>query len=120
VADPLEGLRRIGIDEISHRRGQRYIMGVICHDSGRLVWAAEGRDARVLGEFFALLGPERCRAITLVSCDQGGWVRSALATHCPDAVICMDPFRVTVNRPGFLGGSGYGIPSPSVRVARSA
>lgn len=94
VADPLEGLRRIGIDEISYRRGQRYIMGVVCHDSGRLVWAADGRDSTVLGGFFALLGPERCRAIALVSCDQGGWVRRALADHCPDAVVCMDPFHV--------------------------
>ncbi len=95
IADPLGGLTRIGIDEISFRRGQRYIMGVIDHDSGRLVWAAEGRDSRVLGEFFALLGPERCRQIALVSCDLGGWIRSALATHCPGAIICMDPFHVT-------------------------
>jgi len=53
VADPLAELQRIGIDEISWRRGQRYIMGVIDHDSGRLVWAADGRDATILGEFSA-------------------------------------------------------------------
>lgn len=94
VADPLEGLRRIGIDEISYRRGQRYIMGVIDHDSGRLVWAKDGRDATILGEFFTLLGPERCARIAVVSCDQGRWVRRALAEHCPDAVVCMDPFHV--------------------------
>jgi len=94
VADPLEDLRRIGIDEISYRKGQRYIMGVIDHDSGRLVWAADGRDSTILGEFFTLLGPERCQRIALVSCDQGSWIRSALLTHCPDAVVCMDPFHV--------------------------
>lgn len=94
VADPLEGLRRIGIDEISYRKGQRYIMGVIDHDSGRLVWAKDGRDATILGEFFTLLGSERCARIALVSCDQGRWVRHALAEHCPDAVVCMDPFHV--------------------------
>lgn len=94
IADPLGGLTRIGIDEISFRRGQRYIMGVIDHDSGRLVWAAEGRDSRVLGQFFVALGPERCSQIALVSCDLGGWIRSALATHCPGAIVCMDPFHV--------------------------
>jgi transposase len=94
VADPLEGLRRIGIDEISYRRGQRYIMGVIDHDSGRLVWAADGRDATILGEFFTALGPERCQRIALVSCDQGSWIRRALAEHCPEAIVCMDPFHV--------------------------
>lgn len=95
VADPLGGLTRIGIDEISYRKGQRYIMGVIDHDTGRLVWASEGRDSRVLGEFFTLLGPERCARIALVSCDLGGWIRSALVTHCPEAIVCMDPFHVT-------------------------
>jgi transposase len=42
-ADLLDGLRRIGIDEISHRKGQRYLTVVVDHDSGRLVWAAAGR-----------------------------------------------------------------------------
>jgi len=95
IADPLAGLARIGIDEISYRRGQRYIMGVIDHDSGRLVWAADGRDATILGEFFVLLGEERCRKIALVSCDQGAWVRRAVREHCPNAIVCMDPFHVT-------------------------
>lgn len=94
IADPLEGLRRIGIDEVSYRKGQRYIMAVIDHDTGRLVWAAGGRDAAVLGQFFALLGPERCKQIAVISCDQGIWIRSALATHCPKAIVCMDPFHV--------------------------
>ena len=94
VADPLGGLRRIGIDEISYRRGQRYIMGVIDHDTGRLVWAADGRDATILGEFFTLLGPERCEQIALVSCDLGSWIRPAVAEYCRRAIVCMDPFHV--------------------------
>lgn len=94
IADPLGGLTRIGIDEISYRKGQRYIMGVIDHDSGRLVWAADGRDSTILGEFFTQLGPERCQRIALVSCDQGSWVRRAVADHCPTAIVCMDPFHV--------------------------
>jgi transposase len=36
--DRLEGLRRIGIDEISHRKGHRYLTVVVDHDTGRLVW----------------------------------------------------------------------------------
>jgi transposase len=34
--DPLAGLARIGIDEISYKRGHRYITLVVDHDSGRL------------------------------------------------------------------------------------
>jgi transposase len=33
AVDPLDGLRRIGIDEISYKRGHRYITVVVDHDS---------------------------------------------------------------------------------------
>ena len=42
-SDPLEGLRRIGIDEISYKKGHRYLIVIVDHDSGRLVWAAPGQ-----------------------------------------------------------------------------
>ena len=42
--DRLEGLRRIGIDEISYKRGHRYLIVVVDHDTGRLVWAGPGRS----------------------------------------------------------------------------
>ena len=59
------GLRRIGIDEISHRKGQRYLSVVVDHDTGRLVWAGAGRDRKTIEAFFDELGEERCKQITL-------------------------------------------------------
>jgi transposase len=44
LGDRLDGLTRIGIDEISYKRGHRYLTVVVDHDSGRLLWAAPGRD----------------------------------------------------------------------------
>ncbi len=44
AVDPFEGLRRVGIDEISYKRGHRYLTVVVDHDTGRLVWAAKGHD----------------------------------------------------------------------------
>jgi transposase len=92
--DRLEGLRRIGIDEISYKRGHKYLTVVVDHDSGLLVWAAEGHDAATLGKFFALLGEQRCQLITHVSADAADWVAKAVAQHCPQAVRCADPFHV--------------------------
>ncbi len=92
--DRLEGLRRIGIDEISHRKGHRYLTVVVDHDSGRLVWAAPGRDSATLDRFFDLLGPERCEQIRLVSADAAAWIRKAVVARCPKATLCMDPFHV--------------------------
>jgi transposase len=34
--DRLDGLRRIGIDEISYKRGHRYLIVVVDHDTGRV------------------------------------------------------------------------------------
>jgi hypothetical protein len=61
VADHLDesrlaGLVQIGCDELSYRRGQRYLTNVADHRSGRIVWSSPGRNAETLQEFFDLLG----------------------------------------------------------------
>jgi transposase len=94
--DLLDGLRRIGIDEISHRKGQRYLTVVVDHDTGRLVWAAAGRDRKTIEAFFDELGETRCKQITLVSCDMAGWISGPVADRLPDAVRCVDPFHVVM------------------------
>jgi len=92
--DPLAYLRRIGIDEISHRRGQRYLTVVVDHDSGLLVWAAPGRDKKTLRLFFDLLGAERSAKIELVSADGAAWIEEVVSERCPNAALCLDPFHV--------------------------
>lgn len=92
--DLLDGLRRIGIDEISHRKGQRYLTVVVDHDTGRLVWAAAGRDRKTVEAFLDELGQERCKQIELVSCDMASWIAGPVADRLPDAVRCVDPFHV--------------------------
>jgi len=92
--DPLEGLCRIGIDEISYKKGHRYITIVVDHDTGRLVWAAPGRDRKTLAAFFTALGESRCAAITHVSADAAQWIADEVAANCPNAVRCADPFHI--------------------------
>jgi transposase len=92
--DPLTGLTRIGIDELSFRKGQRYITVVVDHDSGRLVWAREGRDKKTVLAFFSELGAERAGGIRLVSSDLGEWITRAVMERCPQATLCLDPYHV--------------------------
>jgi transposase len=92
--DLLAGLKRIGIDDFSHRRGHRYLTVVVDHDSGRLVWAAPGRDRRTVEKFLDALGKERCARIELVSCDMSESIAAAVAERCPNAIRCVDPFHV--------------------------
>jgi transposase len=94
TVDRLEGLTRIGIDEISYKRGHRYLTVVVDHDSGRLVWAAPGKDKATLRGFFDQLGDERSAQITHVSADQADWIAIVVGERCPDAVLCADPFHV--------------------------
>ena len=46
--------------EISRRKGQRYLTVVVDHDTGRLIWAATGRDKRTVEAFLDELGKKRC------------------------------------------------------------
>jgi transposase len=95
LGDRLDGLARLGFDEISVRKGRRYLTVVVDHDSGRLVWAHPGCDRKTVEKFLDLLGEERCRQIELVSCDMAEWIAGPVAERCPNAVRCVDPFHVT-------------------------
>jgi transposase len=92
--DRLAGLRRIGIDEISYKKGHRYLMVVVDHDTRRLVWAAPGRNSATVREFFDLLGEDRCAQITHVSADGADFIDTIVAAACPNAVRVADPFHV--------------------------
>lgn len=92
--DPFDNLTRIGIDEISYKKGHRYLTIVVDHDSGRLVWAAVGRDKVTLNKFFDLVGDERCAQIRLVSADGASWIGDVVAERAKNATLCIDSFHV--------------------------
>ncbi|MGH3899622.1 MAG: ISL3 family transposase [Pseudonocardiaceae bacterium] len=92
--DRLAGLRRIGIDEISYRKGQRYLLVVVDHDSGRLVWAGKNRNQDTLGRFFDDLGAERAAQLTQVSADGAEWIHDVVTARAPQALLCLDAFHV--------------------------
>lgn len=94
TVDRLDGLRRIGIDEMAYRKGHRYVTVIVDHDTGRLVWAREGARKQTLRMFFDELGVERTNALTHVSADGGKYIATVLAERTPQAIWCMDPFHV--------------------------
>lgn len=94
ATDGLDGLRRIGIDEIAYRRNMKYLTVVVDHDTGLLVWAGEGRSRAALKPFFDRLGPDRCAQITHVSADGARYIEEEVTARCPNVVIGVDPFHV--------------------------
>jgi len=126
--DRLEGLRRIGIDEISYKRGHRYLIVVVDHDTGRLVWAGPGRSEAALDVFFDELGEQRAALITHVSADMADWIARVVARRAPNAIRCADPFHVVAwaiesldveRRRAWNQAKGRRIPPPLGRRGRT-
>jgi transposase len=92
----LDKLFVAGVDEVSWRKGHKYLTLVSNHETGKFVWGKEGKDTATLDEFFEELGPERSEAITALSMDMGpAFEKSAKKPgHAVKAVICYDPFHV--------------------------
>jgi len=100
VADQLDDARleqvyRIGVDEVSYRKGHRYLTVVADHDrAGAVIWAGEGKNAVTLGQFYDQLGAARCAQLQAVSLDLGAAFKKATDTHAPQARQCVDPFHL--------------------------
>jgi transposase len=92
----LDGLLRVGVDEISWRKHHKYLTLVVDHDRAKVVWGAAGKDAATLDRFFDELGPARSARIEAVSMDLGPpFLKSVTAEgHAPQAVVCADPFHL--------------------------
>ena len=85
--DPLDGLMAIGIDELSYRKGHQYVTTVTDQLSGRIVWAAEGKNAATLTSFFAELGAARRAAIAVVTMDMSAAYITVVTQQVPHAQI---------------------------------
>jgi transposase len=96
AGDRLAGVRRIGIDEISYKKGHKYVTVVVDHDTGRLLWMNPERTKKSLAAFFTWLGEERCAQLELVSADGADWIADVVGMRAKQAKQCMDPFHVVM------------------------
>lgn len=92
--DGLDGLRLIGVDELSYRRHHKYITVVVDHERRCVVWAAEGKSAATLKRFFRDLGPDRCSQLEAVTLDMSQAYIKAVTAASPQAKIIFDRFHV--------------------------
>jgi transposase len=87
-------LLRVGVDEVSYRKGHRYLTLVADHLAGHIVWGAEGRSGATLGRFFDAIGDEGCRRLELITVDMCEAYLSEIRRRAPQARIVIDPFHV--------------------------
>ena len=94
--EDLADVKTIGIDEIAHRKGHRYLTVVYQIDAGlkRLLWVGEHRQAESLRRFFATLGAEVRQGIQFVCSDMWKPYLQVIAEQIPQAVHVLDRFHV--------------------------
>lgn len=90
----LDGLFVIGLDEVSYRKGHKYLSVVANHATGDPAWIGEGRTQDALGKFFDELGKERCEKIEFVTMDMCAPFIAEVRKRAPQAEIVFDPFHV--------------------------
>ncbi|HEX7481011.1 MAG TPA: ISL3 family transposase [Polyangiales bacterium] len=93
-ADRLTGLRVIGVDELSYRKHHKYVTIITDHDTGKVVWAHEGKSAATLDAFFAELGKERCAQLSTVTMDLSQAYIASVKANAPQAQVVFDRFHV--------------------------
>ncbi len=85
--DRLDGLFRIGVDEISWCKHHKYLTVVVDHDRSKAIWGAKGKDAKTLDAFFDELSPDRlpssaqCRSISALLSQKRAGRRSCSPGH---------------------------------------
>jgi transposase len=94
VDERLDGLYRIGLDEISYKRGHTYLTVIADHDSARVVWVGKTRSRKPVDDFVDALGPERAKLITAVTMDASSAFLPVAADRLPKATVCLDPFHI--------------------------
>ncbi len=77
--DRFQNLRRIGVDEISHRKHYHYLTVVVDHGRNRVSWVGVGKSGETLAASFHELGPERAASLELASTDMSAGYEKARA-----------------------------------------
>lgn len=90
----LNGIIDLGIDEVSEKKGHRYLTLVTDTVKRRVIWVGRGRDRAVLRKFFHWFGKTRTRRIRCVVIDMHDPYEVEIRKRCPRAKLIYDHFHV--------------------------
>lgn len=92
----LNGIRAIGVDELSWKKGHKYLTMVYQLDHGcrRLLHISRDRTAQSFNTFFNMLGNRRARRIRFVASDMWAAFLQVVRSRCGNATHVLDRFHV--------------------------
>lgn len=91
----LEGLRYLGMDEKSFKRGQSYITLLTDLEESRVLDVVEERTAEAATQLWATLTPEQKEAVEAVAVDMWEPFLRSIQQQVPEADIVHDKFHVS-------------------------
>jgi len=87
-------VKRLGIDEIAIRKGQRYATVFYDLDRREVIGMVLGRKQRAVSRFFRRWGKEKCRAVEAVCMDLWAPYLNSVRRHLKNATVVFDKFHV--------------------------
>jgi transposase len=91
----LEGLKHLGMDEKSFKRGQSYITLLTDLDESRVLDVVEERTTAAADQLWQTLSPEQKQGVEAVAVDMWEPFIKTIAKQVPDADIVHDKFHVS-------------------------
>jgi transposase len=91
----IRGLKAIGIDEVSYRKGHKYVTVVYDLERSCVVWVGEGKKRSTIDSFFNnILSDYQKKHIQWACCDMSETFIGAIKAHCPNAKLVLDRFHI--------------------------
>ena len=91
----IRGLKAVGIDEVSYRKGHRYLTVVYDLERACVVWVGEGKGRATIDRFFnEVLSDYQKLRIEWACCDMSETYIGAIEDHCPNAKLVLDRFHI--------------------------
>jgi transposase len=97
----------ISVDEVYARspvqqekdetRDDLFLTVIIDHRTHKVIWVSQSRRKEALDTFFAMIGPEGCKKIKVVTCDQHRGYAESVKQFCPEADLVWDRFHLVQN-----------------------
>ena len=91
----VRGLKALGIDEVSYRKGHKYVTLVYDLERACVVWVGPGKARETIDRFFnEVLSDYQKRQVQWACCDMSETYIGAITAHCPNAQLVLDRFHI--------------------------
>lgn len=87
-------LHILGLDEVSRKKGHKYLTVVYDLERGHVAWIGKDRTRETVHRFFDWLGKRRARSIEAVTMDMWAPYLDVVRERAPQVEVCFDRFHV--------------------------